>query len=85
MQLLHYTASALISVFLYQFGTERPLFRTLSQPQQTNKDVPLWILVREECLPASICGIITSQELNRLWANFVVDLVNLYNGLADKF
>ena len=84
MQLPHNTASALIAFLPDQLWTEGSIIRAFPQPQQTDQDITLWILVRQECFPAAISSIIPPEEFDRLWPDFVMNFVNLMHRVRRK-
>eukprot|EP01139_Manchomonas_bermudensis_P009797 Amastigsp_a339562_118.p2 type:complete len:255 gc:universal Amastigsp_a339562_118:1515-751(-) len=46
----------------------------LAEAQEPNEDVLRGVLVREESLPAAVCGVVAADELDRVRAHGVVDL-----------
>jgi hypothetical protein len=43
---------------LDEFWSESTFLRTLPQTQKTNENVFLWVLIRQECLPTAISGVV---------------------------
>lgn len=75
MQLSNNAASAFFP--LYQLRPERALVRTFAQTEQTDEDVPFRVFVRQESLPASVGGVVPAEQLDRLRADLMMNLVDL--------
>lgn len=81
MQFSHNTAPTLRTILLDELWTEGSVLRALSQPQQADEDIPLWIFVRQERFPPPVRRVISAEKFYRLRADFVVDFVDL-NGVV---
>lgn len=79
MQFPHDTASTFGTFLPHELRPECSLVRALAQPQETDQDVSLGVFVRKERFPASVCGVIPSQQFDTLWPDLVVYLVDLRN------
>jgi hypothetical protein len=71
-------------VHAYQLLPKCPVFGTFPQSEQTNEDICLGIFVGEESLPSAICGIISTEKFDRLWADTIMDLVELLVSSENK-
>src|SRR5687767_15713032 len=59
-----------------QLLTISVFFCAFAQSKKRDKDVLLGILVGEESLPSSIGGVVATDELDLVWSDLVLDLVN---------
>ena len=75
MQLSYDAAAALLP--RDQLRPERALVRALPQAKEANEDIPLRILVGQERLPASVCGVVPAKQLHGLRTDLVVNFVDL--------
>ena len=75
MQLSDDAASALLPPD--QLRPERALVRTFAQTEQPDQNVAFRVLVRQERLPASVGGVVPAEQLNRLRADLMMNLVDL--------
>jgi len=66
-----------------QFFAECAFLGTLSQSEQTDQDILLWIFIREESFPSPICGIISSKQLQRLRSHTLMDFGHLVKGASS--
>lgn len=77
MELPHDARTTFCPIFMHKFWAKCSLFGALPEPKQSDEDITLRILVRKEGLPTTVRGIVPTQQLDRFWSNFVVDLVYL--------
>ena len=52
------------------------LFRELSEPEEPNEDVLLWVLVAEESFPTPVGRVVSPHQFNLVRSDLVVDLLN---------
>jgi len=76
VQLPHDTTSTLVPFFPDKFRPECSFLRTHPETKESYEDISFWVFIRE-MFPAAIGCVVSPKQLNWLWANFVVDLVNL--------
>ena len=81
VQLTNDTAPTLRSGLLNEFRTEGTFVRTLAEAKETDEDVFLWVFIREEGFPTAVGSVVPSKKLDRLWADLVVNFVDLHTGV----
>jgi len=59
MELPHDTRAAFCPTFTHKLWAKRPLVGAFSQPKQSDEDVALRVLIREEGLPTAVRGIVS--------------------------
>ena len=52
------------------------LFRELSEPEEPNEDVLLWVLIAEESFPTPVGRVVSPHQFNLVRSDLVVDLLN---------
>jgi hypothetical protein len=72
-----FTDDTTSSVDSSQFLAECAFLGTLSQSEQADQDILLWIFIREESLPTPIRSIISSKQLQRLRSYTLMDFGHL--------
>lgn len=60
----HDAGAAICVIFTHKLRAKRPFFGAFSQSKETDEDITLRVLIREEGLPAAIRGIVSAEQFD---------------------